>query len=85
MWNGALAPLSISKLANTLAKFERNRLTEEFLVAERRKRLPHGVWAFEFKVSPKARAKAPARWAETYPDASWEKIGRSNYIKFITT
>jgi len=40
--------------------------------------------AFESKVSPKVRAKAPARWAEVYPDASWEKIDRGNYMEFIT-
>lgn len=39
--------------------------------------------AFEFKLSPSARAKAPARWLEAYPDAPWRKIDRGNYIPFI--
>jgi len=39
--------------------------------------------AFEFKVSPKARAKAPARWLEAYPDAPWQRVDRSNYMPFI--
>lgn len=39
---------------------------------------------FEFKTSPKARAKAPASWTEAYPGASWQLINRGNYMPFIT-
>jgi len=39
--------------------------------------------AFEFKLSPKVRAKAPARWVEAYPGAPWQKIDRENYMLFI--
>lgn len=39
--------------------------------------------AFEFKVSAKARAKAPASWVEAYPGAGWQKIDRGNYMSFI--
>ena len=39
--------------------------------------------AFEFKLSPRARAKAPARWAETYPQAAWRRVDRGNYLDFI--
>ena len=39
--------------------------------------------AFEFKLSPRARAKARARWVETYPAAPWRKIDRENYMPFI--
>ena len=39
--------------------------------------------AFEFKLSPKARAKAPASWVEGYPGAPWQKIDRENYLPFI--
>jgi predicted AAA+ superfamily ATPase len=39
--------------------------------------------ASEFKLSPKAHAKAPARWVEAYPEASWQKIDRENYLAFI--
>lgn len=39
--------------------------------------------AFEFKVSAKARAKAPASWVEAYPGAGWQKIDRENYMSFI--
>jgi predicted AAA+ superfamily ATPase len=39
--------------------------------------------AFEFKLSVKARVKAPARWVEAYPGAPWQKIGRENYLPFI--
>jgi uncharacterized protein len=39
--------------------------------------------AFEFKVSAKARAKAPASWLEAYPGAGWQKIDRENYMSFI--
>ena len=40
--------------------------------------------AFEFKLSAKARAKAPASWVEAYPGAGWQKIDRDNYMPFIT-
>ena len=40
--------------------------------------------AFEFKVSAKARAKAPASWVEAYPGAGWQKIDRENYMSFIS-
>jgi hypothetical protein len=82
-------------------------LWENFLLAERRKRMAPGVegrfWrlhsgaevdyvevdaeslrAYEFKLSPKARAKAPARWSEAYPEASWQRVDRSNYMSFVT-
>lgn len=39
--------------------------------------------AFEFKLSAKARAKAPASWVEAYPGAGWQKIDRENYLQFI--
>ncbi len=39
--------------------------------------------AFEFKISPKAPAKAPGSWVEAYPGAGWRKIDRGNYIPFI--
>ena len=39
--------------------------------------------AFEFKVSAKARAKAPASWVKAYPGAEWQKIDRDNYMAFI--
>jgi len=41
--------------------------------------------AFEFKLSPRARAraKATARWAETYPQAAWRRVDRGNYLDFI--
>lgn len=39
--------------------------------------------AFEFKVSAKARAKAPASWMGAYPGAGWQKIDRENYMEFI--
>jgi predicted AAA+ superfamily ATPase len=42
-----------------------------------------GLRAFEFKLSPKARAKAPASWVEAYPGAPWQKIDRENYLPFI--
>ena len=42
-----------------------------------------GLRAFEFKLSPKARAKAPATWMEAYPGAPWQKIDRENYLPFI--
>ena len=41
--------------------------------------------AFEFKLSPKTRAKIPASWAEAYPTAPWQKIDRGNYMNFITS
>ena len=85
---------------------DRGALWENFLVAERRKRLQPGVegrfWrlhsgaevdyveiegpelrAYEFKLSPSARAKAPAKWLEAYPGAPWQKIDRSNYVPFV--
>jgi hypothetical protein len=39
--------------------------------------------AFEFKVSAKGRAKAPASWVEAYPAAGWQKIDWENYMPFI--
>jgi len=42
------------------------------------------IAAYEFKLSPTARAKVPATWRQAYPDASWQKIDRSNYLPFIT-
>jgi hypothetical protein len=39
--------------------------------------------AFEFKLSPMMRAKAPASWAEAYPEASWQKVDRANYSTFV--
>lgn len=49
------------------------------LVEERDGRL-HG---FEFKWSNK-RIQVPARWKETYPDASFEIVNRDNYLEFVT-
>ena len=83
-------------------------LWENFLVAERRKRLAPGVesrfWrlhtgaevdylevatgglhGFEFKWSAQAKAKAPGRWLETYPEATWQRIDRASYMPFIAS
>jgi uncharacterized protein len=39
---------------------------------------------FEFKLSPKARVKAPGRrWLEAYPGATWQRIDRANYMGFV--
>lgn len=39
--------------------------------------------AFEFKLSPKARGSAPASWLQAYPEASWTKVDRENYLSFV--
>lgn len=39
--------------------------------------------AYEFKWSSKSRVSAPARWKETYPQASYETISSENYLSFI--
>ena len=98
--------VAISDFRSLPERQDRGVLWENFLIAERLKRMAPGVegrfWrlhsgaevdyielagpdlrAFEIKVSPKARAKAPARWTEAYPGAVWQKIDRSNYMNFI--
>ncbi len=88
------------------ARQDQGALWENFLVAERRKRLPPGAegrfWrlssgaevdyveveaqnlrAYEIKLSSKARAKAPAKWLETYPEAAWHRVDRGNYLEFV--
>lgn len=39
---------------------------------------------WEIKYSPKKQAKAPARWPEAYPGATWAQVDRSNYLEFLT-
>jgi uncharacterized protein len=40
---------------------------------------------WEFKLSPDARASCPKSWKEAYPDASWTRLDRSNYLGFLST
>lgn len=46
---------------------------------------PENLRGYEFKLSLKTRAKAPASWLEAYPGASWQQIDRGNYLDFVTT
>jgi len=39
--------------------------------------------AFEFKLAPGNKARVPAKWAETYPEAPWRLIDRGNFLSFI--
>jgi len=39
--------------------------------------------AWEIKLSPEARARCPASWKTAYPDASWSRVDRSNYLDFV--
>lgn len=41
------------------------------------------VQAFEFKLSPKARAAPPARWREAYPESPRQRVDRGNDPGFI--
>lgn len=99
--------VAISDFRPFQARQDQGALWENFLVAERRKRLrpgvegrfwrlhtgaeidyvelegPGGIRGYEFKLSPGARAKEPARWREAYPDASWERVDRSNFSEFV--
>ena len=40
--------------------------------------------AFEFKYSPQKKAKVPAAFATAYPEASFERISKDNYLDWIT-
>ncbi len=40
--------------------------------------------AYEFKWSPRKKAKVPGGWAKAYPKASFETINTDNYLEFIT-
>ena len=40
--------------------------------------------AFEFKYSPQKKVKVPAAFATAYPEASFERISRDNYLDWIT-
>lgn len=88
---------------------DRGALWENFIIAERRKRLSlmeseaHSYFwrlatgaeidyveessgkltGWELKVSPEARARLPKSWTEAYPDASWARIDRSNYLDLL--
>jgi predicted AAA+ superfamily ATPase len=42
-----------------------------------------GLHGYEFKLSPAARAKEPARWREAYPAATWARVDRGNYQGFV--
>jgi predicted AAA+ superfamily ATPase len=99
--------VAVSDFRPFQARQDQGALWENFLVAERRKRMLPGVegrfWrlhtgaevdyvelegtggirGYEFKLSPEARAKEPARWREAYPLATWERIDRSNYKGFV--
>lgn len=99
--------VAISDFRPFESRQDQGALWENFLVAERRKRMQPGVegrfWrlhtgaevdyvelegrgdirGYEFKLSPQAKAKEPARWREAYPAATWERIDRGNYADFI--
>jgi predicted AAA+ superfamily ATPase len=38
---------------------------------------------WEIKLSPSAKARPPKSWAEAYPNSSWAKVDRSNYLEFV--
>ncbi len=40
--------------------------------------------AYEFKYSPDKKVKVPAGFAKAYPNATFEKISRDNYLDWIT-
>ena len=42
------------------------------------------ISAFEFKYSPDKKVKVPAAFATAYPEASFERISRDNYLDWIT-
>ena len=42
------------------------------------------IHAYEFKYSPDKKVKIPAAFAAAYPEASFERISRDNYLDWIT-
>ncbi len=42
------------------------------------------IYAYEFKYSPDKKVKVPAGFAKAYPNATFEKISRDNYLDWIT-
>ena len=40
--------------------------------------------AFEFKYSPQRKVSIPAALAMTYPEASFVRISRDNYLDWVT-
>ena len=44
-----------------------------------------GISAYEFKMNPvkAAKARPPARFAKTYPDAKWQVVSTDNYPVFV--
>ncbi len=47
-------------------------------------RLLQNLRGYEIKLSPRARAKAPAKWLETYSEATWHRVDQGNYLEFVT-
>ena len=43
-----------------------------------------GLFAFEFKWSPKKKPKAPTAWAKHYPDAGYKIVHQNNFLEFCT-
>ena len=39
---------------------------------------------YEFKYNPKAKAKKPSKFLETYPNTSFQIINSENWYKFLT-